>query len=608
MRIAEETIQQLKKQVDIVDVIDQFVSLQKRGKNYFGYCPFHDERTPSFSVSPEKQIFHCFSCGRGGDVFSFFIEKDGITYPEAVKKVADVTQSGLSIELGEVTREKTPLQQKQDTLKEMHELAMNMYHHILMHTLEGQEALEYLLNRGFTKETIQQFKIGLSPNNRTILMHLLTSKGYSQELIESSGLASGNHQQLKDRFFDRIMFPLRDEAGICVAFSGRLYRANNDEQQAKYLNSPETDIFHKNNFLFNFDLARSSIRKQNEVILCEGFMDVIAIYQTGLSHAVASMGTSFTENQIKILQKVTKKVVLAYDGDKAGVQATDRAISLLRPFSKFDVYVLPMFDNLDPDEFIQTKGKEYFLNYFKHEQETVFAFYKRFYYQQFAMDTQRGVLDYVDALLKQLVYESSVTARSLYLNELAKETHISVTALEQQLQQLYHLHKQSVKKQQIAMTPLMPNTSVQPIKSENKLPERVEKAQMQLLYRLLTDSTVFMQLADKQWQFVDVQYQTIYLFVSNMKSEHGVDVSAQQVLSGLPDEALKQIVSKVLMQEYDTNVRSTEIDDLLFVLKEHTTQEELKRLKESLKQAVLQNDSAQQVKIQEKITQLRKRQ
>lgn len=607
MRIADETIQQLKKQVDIVTVIDQFVSLQKRGKNYFGYCPFHDERTPSFSVSQEKQIFHCFSCGRGGDVFSFFIEKDGITYPEAIKKVADVSGSGIAIELGDIAREKTPLQQKHDTLIDMHELALHMYHHILMHTVEGQEALDYLLKRGFTKETLQTFKIGVAPNNRTVLVNLLVNKGYSQELILASGLVSGYQEQVMDRFFDRIMFPLRDEHGKCVAFSGRLYREDASKQQAKYLNSPETDIFHKNNFLFNFDLARGAIRKQDEVILCEGFMDVIAIYQAGLSHAVASMGTSFTENQIKILQKVTKKVVLAYDGDHAGVQATDRAISLLRPFSKFEIYVLPMFDNLDPDEFIQTNGATYFLNYFKHEQETAFAFYKRFYYHQFAMDTQRGVLDYVDALLKQLVYESSVTARSLYLNELAKETHISVTALEQQLQQIYAGHKKTVKKQQMAMTPLVPKAMLTPIKAEQQLPENVSKAQMQLLYRLLTDADVFVQLQNRQWQFVDVQYQTIYLFVMSMKATHGADVSVDMIVSQLPEESLKQIVSKVLMQEYDTTVRANEIDDLLSVLAHYTRQEELQQLKQALKQAVQSADVKRQEEIQQEITRLRKR-
>ncbi|EHS05441.1 putative DNA primase [Staphylococcus lugdunensis VCU139] len=297
MRIEQSVINEIKEKTDILDLVSEYVKLEKRGRNYIGLCPFHDEKTPSFTVSEDKQICHCFGCKKGGNVFQFTQDIKDISFVEAVKELG--ARVNINVDIG--TPSETP-QIASDDLKmiEMHELMQTYYQYALLKTVEGEEALNYLKQRGFTDELIQQRGIGYAPDNAHFCLDFLTKNDYDIELAYEAGLLSRNEENFSyyDRFRDRIMFPLNNAQGRIVGYSGRTYR----NQEPKYLNSPETPIFQKRRLLYNLDYARKRIRKNDEVILLEGFMDVIKSDAAGLKHVVASMGTALSQEHITFLK------------------------------------------------------------------------------------------------------------------------------------------------------------------------------------------------------------------------------------------------------------------------------------------------------------------
>ena len=344
----------VKQQADIVRVIGDYVRLKKSGQNFTGLCPFHGEKTPSFAVHPVKQIFHCFGCGKGGDVFTFVMEMEKCQFPEAVRIVAE--KCGIAIPR---PKERTPEERKENqqraALIEMHKEAQSFFVRQLEATAEGKAARAYLEDRGLDKQTVAQFGIGYAPSGGDILLRLLKQK-YAEKLLAESGLVSRDQSgRLFDRFRRRITFPIANESGKIVAFG---CRALGDEQP-KYLNSPETPIYSKSNVLYHMDRAKDAIRRQDFAILVEGYMDAIAVARAGVSNVVASCGTSLAEPQIKLLGRFTKRVIVNYDPDPAGQAAAERSISLLLE-QDFEVRVLALpavgEKKADPDLFIREKG------------------------------------------------------------------------------------------------------------------------------------------------------------------------------------------------------------------------------------------------------------
>lgn len=294
--IPEDVIQEIKEQTDIVDIASQYIQLSKKGRNYLASCPFHEDRSPSFTVSQEKQIFKCFSCGRGGNVFGLVSEMEGLTFPEAVLKVADMNNIPIDARYSQGISDENKLHQP---LKDIHQKASEFYQYYLMSTTNGQEALDYLLRRGLTEETLKDFKIGLAPAKSELLYQYLAKEGYSDEQLVQSGIFFlAEDGDMVDRFRKRIIFPLSDQRGVVLGFSGRTL---DDGQKAKYLNSPDTPIFNKSNLLYNLDQARHTIRQESQVLIMEGFMDVIALWQAGVKNAVATMGTALTSNHLNTL-------------------------------------------------------------------------------------------------------------------------------------------------------------------------------------------------------------------------------------------------------------------------------------------------------------------
>ena len=349
--------ERVKQQADIVRVVGEYVRLKKTGKDYSGLCPFHQEKTPSFTVSPLKQIFYCFGCGKGGDVFSFVMDMEKSAFPEAVRTVAE--KCGIAIPR---PRERSPEErqenQQRSALVEMHREAQTFFTKQIAGTLEGKAARAYLEDRGLDNKAIDRFGIGYAPSDGDALLRFLKQK-YPEKLLVESGLISRGEQggRLFDRFRRRIMFPIANDSGKIVAFGGRAL----GDDQPKYMNSPETPIYSKSNVLYHMDRAKEVLRRSDFAVLVEGYMDAIAVARAGISNVVASCGTSLAEPQIKLLSRFTKRVIVNYDPDNAGQAATERSVSLLLE-QDFEVRVLglpPVGDKkADPDLFIRERGVE----------------------------------------------------------------------------------------------------------------------------------------------------------------------------------------------------------------------------------------------------------
>jgi DNA primase len=356
--------EKVKQQADIVRVVGEYVRLKKTGKDFSGLCPFHQEKTPSFTVSPIKQIFYCFGCGKGGDVYNFVMDMEKCEFPEAVKVVAE--KCGIAIPR---QKERSPEERKENqqrsVLVEMHREAQTFFVKQLEGTLEGKAARAYLEDRGLDKDAIARFGIGYAPNGGDALLRHLKPK-YNDKLLVDSGLVSRDQSagRLFDRFRRRITFPISNESGKIVAFGARAL----GDDMPKYLNSPETPIYSKSNVLYHMDRAKEALRRQDFAILVEGYMDAIAVSRAGISNVVASCGTSLAEPQIKLLQRFTKRVIVNYDADTAGQAATERSISLLLEHD-FEVRVLalpPVGDKkADPDLFLRERGKDEYLKLLK---------------------------------------------------------------------------------------------------------------------------------------------------------------------------------------------------------------------------------------------------
>ncbi|HDZ5964454.1 TPA: DNA primase [Staphylococcus aureus] len=371
MRIDQSIINEIKDKTDILDLVSEYVKLEKRGRNYIGLCPFHDEKTPSFTVSEDKQICHCFGCKKGGNVFQFTQEIKYISFVEAVKELGDRVNVAVDIE---ATQSNSNVQIASDDLQmiEMHELIQEFYYYALTKTVEGEKALTYLLERGFTDALIKERGIGFAPDSSHFCHDFLQKKGYDIELAYEAGLLSRNEENFSyyDRFRNRIMFPLKNAQGRIVGYSGRTYTG----QEPKYLNSPETPIFQKRKLLYNLDKARKSIRKLDEIVLLEGFMDVIKSDTAGLKNVVATMGTQLSDEHITFIRKLTSNITLMFDGDFAGSEATLKTGQHLLQ-QGLNVFVIQLPSGMDPDEYIGKYGNDAFTAFVKNDKKS-FAHYK----------------------------------------------------------------------------------------------------------------------------------------------------------------------------------------------------------------------------------------
>lgn len=429
MRIDQSIINEIKDKTDILDLVSEYVKLEKRGCNYIGLCPFHDEKTPSFTVSEDKQICHCFGCKKGGNVFQFTQEIKDISFVEAVKELGDRVNVAVDIE---ATQSNSNVQIASDDLQmiEMHELIQEFYYYALTKTVEGEQALTYLQERGFTDALIKERGIGFAPDSSHFCHDFLQKKGYDIELAYEAGLLSRNEENFSyyDRFRNRIMFPLKNAQGRIVGYSGRTYTG----QEPKYLNSPETPIFQKRKLLYNLDKARKSIRKLDEIVLLEGFMDVIKSDTAGLKNVVATMGTQLSDEHITFIRKLTSNITLMFDGDFAGSEATLKTGQHLLQ-QGLNVFVIQLPSGMDPDEYIGKYGNDAFTAFVKNDKKS-FAHYKVSILKD---EIAHNDLSY-ERYLKELSHDISLMKSSILqqkaLNDVAPFFNVSPEQLANEIQ------------------------------------------------------------------------------------------------------------------------------------------------------------------------------
>ncbi len=352
--ISESTIKEVTAKADILNIVGEYVRLEKRGGNYWGLCPFHNEKTPSFSVNPEKNMYYCFGCHQGGGAVNFIMEMEKISYPEAVESIAK--RSGIEIIYENQNAPRDDARKRnQEDLEELYRRTAGSFHHILMESPEGQKALRYIVSRGIEKEMIEKFNLGYAPRDRNWLFHFLTKKGYSEDFLKTSGLFSKNNPRISF-YTDRLMFPIANKEGKTVAFGGRLL----DGDGPKYINSAESDIYKKRETLFAIHLAIPEIRKTKEVYIAEGYLDVIALHQAGITNAAAPLGTAFTDEQARLLRRWAEKVYLIFDNDEAGLNAAVKAILTCRnnALSCFVVNLRGNPENLSESAAAASKAKD----------------------------------------------------------------------------------------------------------------------------------------------------------------------------------------------------------------------------------------------------------
>lgn len=597
--IAEEKLNEIRQAVDIVDVISDYVQLKKQGRNYFGLCPFHGENTPSFSVSSDKQIFHCFGCGAGGNVFTFLMELENISFQEAAVKLAEKTNIELQISSPSFGKEKKVSDEIQEMIN-AHELLSKFYHHLLVNTKEGQDALEYLLNRGFTRESIDKFQIGYSLNSWDFVYKFLTKRDFKPEWMEKAGLIIKRERDGSyfDRFRDRIMFPIFDRNGKTIAFSGRSLGANNEP---KYLNSPETAIFNKSKILYNFHLARASIRKLQTAILFEGFADVISADRSGVENGIATMGTALTDEHISLIRQNVQSITICYDSDKAGIEAAYRAGNLLMD-AGFSIKVALMPDGLDPDEYIKKNGAERFRNEVIGASLTWMSF-KFLYFRRGKNLQQEGDrLSYIEQIVKEISNLPKAVERDHYLRQLATEFSLSLDALKQQQKQIFFAEKRKTKGQnEVKVSPVLLTKQANDLKPAHYTAER------RLINHMLKNRDVAYRVQElMQGNTFNIdEHQAIITYLFGFYEDHD-DPDPSLFLTYIQDDKLRRLVANIEMMAVNEEISDQELTDYIKQVLNYQKMLKIKEKDVALKEAERQKDYMKAAAIAEEIKELRK--
>ena len=567
----QDLITKIRESTDIVEFISKYIPLVKKGKNYFGLCPFHNDNNPSLSVSREKQIYKCFVCGEAGNVFNFLEKYENISFYEAVKIIGDSVGINVS--------NKFKIEKKEDKNQvyyDMYDLANKFYQNNLFSNL-GVDARNYLEKRKVDLETIKKFQIGLSLNNDKSLYNLLLNKGYSLEQINNSGLARDN----KDIYINRVIFPLNNVNGLINGFSGRIYHGENLN---KYLNTSETPIFKKGENIYNYFNAKEETRRKKYVILMEGFMAVIRASTIGVTNCIATMGTSLTKEQITLIKRLTNTVYLCLDGDNAGVNATINNGKLLLD-NNLSVKVIPLTDNLDPDDYIIKYGKDKFLSLIENALN-----YEDFKIRKIKdgvnFNSSEELSNYTNKVIQEISLVDDEIKREIMLKNLAKETNVWYNTLEKKLNEL--LSKKQVSKKVEVVLP----------KKTKK--DKYEKTLQVIIYYMLTKKEVITLVENSQVYFPLDNYRMLSLEIIDYYMKYGSISIAD--FSSVVKEELQKTFQEIICLDLDDNVSNQTILDYLKVINDYNVTLEIKRLEQMIMNEV---DPIEQAKISNKIRNLK---
>ena len=458
MRIDPETVERIKQAAAVADVIGDYVTVKKKGANYWACCPFHGEKTPSFSISPSKGIYKCFGCGKAGDSVRFVMDIEGLGYGEALRHLAK--KYGIDIQEEEMTDDQILRQNERESLFIMLDYAKEFFKKQLYDTEEGKSiALPYFKERGFSDSTLQAFDLGYSPEAWDALLKSALKQGFSQEIIEKAGLVTQKNEEGKvyDRFRNRVIFPIHNVSGKIIAFGARILRNDAKSSQAKYLNSPETEVYHKSSSLYGIHQAKNELRRLDVCYLVEGYTDVISLHQAGIKNVVASSGTSLTIEQIKLIGRFTQHITVIYDGDSAGIKAALRGMDLiLEEGLQVNLVVFP--EGQDPDSYVRKIGSEAFVEYIKKESKDIISFQANLFLQEAGDDPFKR-----SELIKEMVLSISkipdAIQRSLFIQKTSSLMRLEEDVL---LAEMNKIHLKNLKQRGGGNSP----TGTSPISSQ----------------------------------------------------------------------------------------------------------------------------------------------
>lgn len=522
MRYSQELIEEIRTQNDIVEVIGEFMPLTRKGNSYFGLCPFHNENTPSFSVSADKQFYYCFGCGSAGNVYSFVMQTENCDFLEAVKILAD--RVGITLPKPEQSSEEREEERRRNILFDMHRTAGRFYYEKL-HESQGANALKYLNERGVLPNIQKKFGIGYAPDGRDFLYRHLLEKGYNIDDMLRSGLVikNKNSDGYHDRFFNRLMFPIIDVTGRIIGFGGRVMGSG----EPKYLNSPETMIFNKSRNLYGLNFAKNTRRR--ELILVEGYMDTISIYQAGFHNVCASLGTAFNESHARVLKKYADDIIILYDSDQAGINATLRAIPVLVS-NGFNVKVLQVPDGKDPDEFLKYNGALEFSKLLMTAISHI-AFRINCKKREYDISVPEDRVKFTIEASKILASLSSDIERDVYIKEVSYETGISVDAIKNEIEKILHIDKLNFEKEANRKRRYISNNSSGEKSSGKALEKGVIKAQKELLSAMASNINVYNAVKEyvKPSDFLTDVYRSVASIIYETNEKNGQVFPAEVV-------------------------------------------------------------------------------
>lgn len=569
MVVSEELINEIRRSVNIVDVVSDYIPVEQKGRNYFALCPFHDDHNPSMSISPDKQIYTCFVCGAHGNVFNFVMDYEHVSFIDAVKMIG--RRVGVNIDLP--THYKKPKEKGLEDLYNIYDIANKFYQNNLS-TKEGNDAREYLSNRDFKEDVIKEFGIGLSLNNKLSSMLL---KKYDKDILIRSGICNESGGNIFDAFTERIMFPLWDIDGNVVGFSGRIYKT---KDSSKYVNSKESDIFKKGKLIYNYHRAKEEVRKKKFVLVVEGFMDVIALYKVGIKNVVAMMGTAVTNEQANLLKRLSTNIFLCFDGDSAGNMAT---MSCANELTKVGITpkVIRLPENLDPDEYIKKYGSDNFNDYLDNPKSLID--YKMDYYKNNTnFNDSIEVSKYIKDVVSEMDEITDPVVREIIIKKLSDETDVSVATI-----------KGMVKGKDVIKTT--------PKKSTIKY-DKYKKAEMRLIYYMLRHKEVINIYERNKCFFPTDEYRALVSELVYYYKKHGI-IYVADFLSYISDkEELLDAFNKIDTMELSENYTTDEIMDYINLLNEYGVNEEFKRKSLEFKKEI---DEKKKIEIAKEMIELR---
>ena len=551
-RIPQDTIDRIRDTADIVEVVSRHVDLTKRGRNFFGLCPFHNEKTPSFSVAPEKGIYHCFGCGNGGNAVNFIMEIEKISFVEAVVQLGH--QLGIEIQFSGNDDSKEFF----GKLYEIHELAAQLFHKTLF-TDQGSDAKKYLLDRGLNDDSLKLFKVGFAPGNSSFLFNSIKGKNYDREILEKSGLFGFSGSNTYDRFRSRIMFPISNTTGKIIAFGGRVF---GKDDPAKYMNSPETPLYRKSEIFYGLDLTRDAIRKKESAILVEGYTDIIQLYQAGIKNVVAVSGTAFTDGHVNQIRRFTSKVYLSYDGDLAGINAAKKAgYALLKGSLEPKVIIIP--DGLDPDDWIKRDGKDEFISKGINEAVGLLEFHLKS--SNYSKSSAPEKVKIEDAILKEVSEIQEPLIRQDFIKKLALAGGIEENEVLQKLTKL------QMKKRKSSYSEGQP-------KSEDSMYSSIhEKAELGIIKVLVSNDEDARSLIKENLNVNQIENPELNKLVEILLKIK--EVNPVEIISSFNSSAERELISKTLMDEDETSSFVQMAEDCLKTLKKISTKEKIEQMR-----------------------------